>query len=181
MKAFRKPRCDSFEAHLSPEELEELHALLMQPALSIFEMRERAPVWSSGKFDGKKPNWRTLLQIRTRLRREEFLTTVEANARVSEAALKEIHRRYKGRGDIQQRMLNHCMTLMTDEVLGKTLDQLDPQGRTAAARVLLQHSAQKIMRKKLAVEKKKIAQTQEKSGAVTKDALDRAAEELKLL
>jgi hypothetical protein len=181
MKVPKKMRCDSYEVQLSHEEREQLYDLLLEPTLSMDAMRRQSPAWRLGKYKGKKPNWRTLLSIRTRLRREVFLTTLEANALDSAAAEKEIHRHYRGKGDIQERMLDRCITLIGGDVLQKTLDQLDPESRTAATRLLLQRSEQKIKREKLALETKKMEQVQEKTGAVTKDALDRAAEELKLL
>jgi hypothetical protein len=181
MKALRPPRCDSYEVQLTPDERAQLHEWLLDPTLSLVEIVKRTPAWHGGKLVNKKPDAKTLSKIRIRLQCESFLITLEANALVSDAVETEIRRRYKGKGDIQERLLDRCMTVMSEEVLEKTIKKLDPQGRTAAARLLLVRSEQKIQREKLALETKKTEQALEKTGSVTKDALARAAEELKLL
>jgi hypothetical protein len=181
MNISKKPRSDSYEAQLSSEERERLHVWLLQPSLSLAQVAELTPAWHGGAWAGEKPDDWTLSKIRTRLHREEFLAELEANAVASEALLREIFQRYGIEGDVQERLLDHTITILSVRTLTKTLDQIDPQGRTAGTRMMLQRSEQKIKQAKIELALKKLGQEENKDGVVTKETLDRLAEELKLL
>lgn len=76
-------------------------------------------------------------KIGQRLKTEKFLQELEEQAKFGAAAVREIEKAYKGKGDVQEAMLDACMTATSAYVLEKTLERLDPEGRTEETRLFV--------------------------------------------
>jgi len=152
-----KPRSDSYEASLTEEQREELHALLSQPDLSLAQVRLLAPAWGSGPRDGAKPSITNLSQIFSRLRREAMLLNVEAKAKLMEAvrAQAKSHASEMESGQTLEEMIDIACDLVGQEVLQKTMADEDPKNRTAALRALLKRADQKLNREVLSLDRDK--------------------------
>jgi hypothetical protein len=142
-------RADAYEQHLQPEELEQLHALLLQPGLRLSDVRALAPPHRGGPWDGSKPSKRLLSEIGTRLRTEQTLLNLEATAKVMDA----VHHKLKGIAD--EEVLDSVISLVGQEVIQKTLSGEDPKNRTAATRLLLKRADQKLAGREMALSEKR--------------------------
>lgn len=147
MRTFRKPRSDSYEANLSTAEREQLYSWLLQPGLSLEQTCRRAPPWKGGKRDGQKPGPDAVAKIGRRLRTETGLAELEATALVQHAALTKILEHVPP-GQLHEEIVDLALRMISQDVIAKTLQQLDPAARTAAAKLLLQRSDQNLDRKK---------------------------------
>jgi hypothetical protein len=165
-----KPRSDSYEAALTEEQREELHALLLSPELSLSAVRKLAPVWPCGPRDGAKPSIGNLSQIAARLRREQMLLNVEAKAKLMEAvrAQAKSHAVEMGSGQTLEQLIDVACDLVGQEVLQKTMAEEDPKNRTAALRALLKRADQKLVDRRIRILEQQ-AQQAEKAKAVTED------------
>jgi hypothetical protein len=192
MKAFRKPRCDSYEANLSVEEREELYAWLMEPGLSLRDAQERALPWRGGKRDGKKPSAKAVGKIGRRVRIESAMTELSAAAKVEAAAMARLLAHLPP-GSLHEETVDLAMRLISQEVIARTLGGLDPGSRTAAARLMLKRSDQNLQRERFMLEVRKYELATEevkaklkeagpgKAGGVPMEVLDRIEGELKLM
>jgi len=147
MKTFRKPRSDSYEANISPEDREHLYAWLLQPGLSLKEPARRAPPWRTGKRAGRKPDSQAVAKISRRMRTETGLAELEAAALVQQVVLNKILEHIPP-GQLHEEITDLCMRFIGQDVIHKTLQQLDPDSRTDAAKLLLQRSDQNLDRQK---------------------------------
>lgn len=152
-----KPRPDSYEAALSDEQREELHALLLSQDLSLAAVRLLAPAWVGGSRDGLKPSIATLSEIGARLRREQMLLNVEAKAKLMEAVRKQAktHAVELTSGQTLEEMIDMACDLVGQEVLQKTMEDVDPKNRTAALRALLKRADQKLNRELFTLDREK--------------------------
>lgn len=152
-----KPRSDSYEAALSDEQREELHALLSQPDLSLAAVRKLCPPWKDGPHDGAPPSIETLSKIGLRLRREQMLLNVEAKAKLMEAvrAQAKTHASEMQSGQTLEEMIDVACDLVGQEVLQKTMEDTDPKNRTAALRALLKRADQKLNRELFTLDREK--------------------------
>ena len=194
MKLFRKLRSDSYEANLSPEEREQLYAWLLQPGLSLEETCQRARPWKGGKRDGQKPGAEAIAKIGRRLRIGSALDEVSAAAKVEAAAMSRLLE-HALPGSIHEEMVDLAMKHIAQDVITKTLQHLDPDSRTAAAKLLLTRSDQHLDRKKFLLEVCKYedaiqaakARAKEdgtgvrKHGGIPGEVLDQIEKELRLL
>jgi hypothetical protein len=165
-----KPRSDSYEATLTDEQREELHAWLSQPDLSLAEVRRLAPKWAGGPHDGSPPSIATLSGIGSRLRQEAMLLNVEATAKLMEAVRQKVgaHSRELQSEQSLEQTLDTVCDLVGQEVLQKTLEREDPKNRTAALRALLKRADQKLTDRRVKLLEQEAAQAQ-KAKAVTAD------------
>lgn len=169
MKLFRKPRCDSYEATLTNEEREQLYAWLLQPGLSVAETAQRAPAWRGGKRDGQKPGHEAVAKIGRRLRISSALSEVAAAAKVERAALTGLLGHLPP-GAAHEESVDLAMRFLAQDVISKTLDKLDPEARTAAAKVLLMRSDINLERLKFKVETTKYLDAVQAAKAKNKQA-----------
>jgi len=194
MRFFRKLRCDSYEANLSTEEREQLYAWLLEPGLSLRETCQRARPWSGGKRDGEKPSTEAVAKIGRRLRIDSAITELTATAKVELAAMTRLLAHVPP-GTVHEETVDLAMKYISQEVIAKTMGKLDPESRTAAARLLLMRSDQNLERERFRLDVRKYeeatqaakekAQAAEKAasqpGGVPPEVLDQIEKELKLL
>src|ERR1039458_5357984 len=143
----RKPRSDSYEAGLTPEESDQLYAWLMQPGLSLEETTARAPLWRNGKRAGHPPGQEAVAKIGRRLRIESVLGEVEAAAQVQFAALTRVLQHVPP-GTVHEETLDLAMRLISQKAIIMILQDLDPATRTAAIKLMLARSVQNLEREK---------------------------------
>jgi hypothetical protein len=194
MKMFRKLRSDSYEANLSPEEREQLYSWLLQPGLSLEQTCQRARPWKGGKRDGQKPGPEAVAKIGRRLRISSALDQVSTAAKVEAAAMTRLLEHVLP-GSIHEEMVDLAMKHIAQDVISKTLQQLDPDSRTAAAKLMLTRSDQHLDREKFMLEVRKYedaiqaAKARAKQdgigarrhGGIPAEVLDQIEKELKLL
>jgi hypothetical protein len=194
MKSYKKLRCDSYEATLTPKQLKQLHAWLLDHGLPQKEVSRRCWPWPGGKRAGRRPCPSGLAKIGRRLRMEAALNELEAAASVKEAAMLKMLRE-AAPGALHEGMVNVTMMHIAQEVVQKTLQGLDPSSRTAAAKLLLERSNQGLDRAKFMLEVQKYqaaaAALKEKkqadgvkpskSGGIPPEVMEQVEKELQLL
>lgn len=136
----KRQRPDSYEASLSEEELEQLHALLLDRSLSLDDVKKVAPPHRGGRYDGQLPSTKTLGVIATRLRTDDMLLKIEASAKMMQAVRSKATKACPGQNE---EVLDAICDLVGQEVIEKTVAGVDPKNRTAAARILLKRADQK--------------------------------------
>jgi len=160
MIPFKKLRSDSYEASLTPKQREQLYVWLLDPAVSQKEVCRRAPPWPSGKHAGQKPGECSLARVGRRLRIEGAMQDLDATAAVKQAALVRMLQN-AAPDAVHEDMVNLAMQLISQEVIQKTLNRLDPASRTAAAKLLLERSDQGLDRAKFLLEGRKYQEATE--------------------
>jgi hypothetical protein len=154
MKSYKKLRCDSYEATLTPKQLKQLHAWLLDPGLPQKEVSRRCRPWPSGKRAGKRPCPSGLAKIGRRLRMEAAVNELEAAASVKEAAMVKMLQEAAPEA-LHEGMVNVMMMRIAQDVIQRTLQGLDPSSRTAAAKLVLERSNQGLDRAKFLLEVRK--------------------------
>jgi hypothetical protein len=177
-----KPRPDSYEATLSQEQREDLHALLSQPDLSLAAVRLLCPKWSRGPRDGSLPSIRALSEIGARLRRERMLLDVDATAKLMEAVRSQVKLRRKelASGESIEETLDLVCDVVGQEVLQKTVEGADPKNRTAALRALLKRADQKILDRRVKLLEAQAAQAEKAKGVLEDKELSEAERAAKM-
>ncbi len=84
----KKLRSDSYEAQLTPEELQQLHTDLAQPGADLTKIQSSLPPWRTGPYAGARPSLRTLSGIAARLRGEHSLSALRDCGRLLRDAKK---------------------------------------------------------------------------------------------
>jgi hypothetical protein len=143
----RKPRCDSYHAQLSETEREQIYQWLLEPGLSVDEVVRRAPPWRSGKRAGQPPGEEAVAKIGRKVRVESALAEVEAIAAVQHAALARMLARVP-QIPFHEELVNGVMATLGQNVVRDTVQHLDPEARTEAAKLLLTRSDQLLEQKK---------------------------------
>jgi hypothetical protein len=139
-------RSDSYEASLTPEERQRLHAML-RTKMTIDEVLAESVPWSSGEDAGKKPCWRTLYNIRCRLKLEHMLLNIEWSATIVERTTEKLKALLKGTD--AEKTLDVCMALIGQEVITSTMQGLSQEARNAATRLLLKRADQRRVDRRL--------------------------------
>jgi hypothetical protein len=67
----RKPRCDSYEAQLTPKEQCLLVSQLLNPMIDCHWLRLTLPPWRAGPRKGRPVSYRTLVGLAARLQAAE--------------------------------------------------------------------------------------------------------------
>ncbi len=176
MTGGKKLRADSYLQRLSAEDLESLRACLSLPVPLVL-MREQAPKWVGGPFDGNPPGLETIRVIWQAMRQVEVLRNMEAD----NLLLTATRERAKALGlDGDEQLLDSILTLVGQEVLKKTLSGEDPKNRTAAAQMLLKRSDQKRDSRRIALLEKKAAQSDQAKGILENKELSEEEKKLKM-
>jgi hypothetical protein len=140
-------RPDSYEATLTAKERRSLYVMLLCGRESLEEIQEQAIPWRSDEKKGQKPEISTLWKIQTRLRMERIVS------RVNESCGKlEIYKELlmpMAKAMHQEQLLDWIMTLISEEVIDRTLERLNPEARTAAAKLLLKRADQRRVDRRL--------------------------------
>jgi hypothetical protein len=194
MRAYKKLRSDTYEAQLTEEEREQLYVWLAPDDVSLAAVSQKAPVWRTGRFAGRRPSPLTLRGIAAMMRTETAMAELQITDQVARELSEKLEQMY-GRGKMLDKMLDRIMALIGNEVMKRTLKGLDPRARAEAAKLLLRRSDQKLNREKFQwtkkvfrEEAKALRQKSEaeakggsRAGAITRETWDRIEKELKLL
>lgn len=132
----KKRRADSYEVQLSPDELQILHAALLQPDANFSEIQASAVPWRSGPFTGAKPCVRTLCSIASRLRLENLMSEISSTSHAVRATTAQM-RDDPDMGVDPNRLMEKICVLLAQEILEKTVKREDPHARACLVRLLL--------------------------------------------
>jgi len=190
VRFFRKKRSDRYETALTLKEKEQLITILLNPKWSVEQMCRRAPPWAKGKRKGQQPKAGVIGRLAREVRME-FVAQQMEGAEQTRAAM--VLRMFKDAPPdaIHEEMVNLAMQLISQEVITKTVDGLDPASRTAAARLMLKRSDQHLDRAKFlfdvgkfqeaarALREKHVVEVGEKG--IPPEVMDRVEKQLRLM
>jgi hypothetical protein len=145
-RKMREFRGDSYEASLTPEELEELHDLVRSEK-TITEICAASVPWRDGEGKGHKPSPQTIGRIKARLDLDDILQEIEGTAAFVEETKYGLDALVKGTD--AEKVLDRAMMLIGQEVIHRTLKRLNPMARTAAAKLLLKRADQRRVDRRL--------------------------------
>lgn len=134
-----KPKAGSYEASLTEEERFALHSLLLSDA-SLLEVREKTIPWRDGPDKGTKPSNATLCKIKTRLRTEKMVRSLDGmldTMRATKTRLAALVR-----DSNQEELLDVAMAAIGREVVEKTLEGRIPAEQRTITRLLLKRADQ---------------------------------------
>jgi hypothetical protein len=162
MKNKTEPQAGSYEAALTEEQRNSLHALLLS-GITLAEAQTNAPPWPQGPDKDKKPSQPCLWRIQARLRtnsRMQKIESVMATFRATQRILKGLVNKTD-----QELVLDQAMMLIGQQVIDAGLDLNGPSSKTAAAWLLLRRADQRRFDARtaiLAAEREKARKKEEK-------------------
>ena len=127
-----------------------LYASLFSDGKTLHQIQAKAPSWR--RFSGKdckpeKPEIATLSKIRNRLRLEDMVLRLDGTTAKLEAAKEMLGPMAKAAN--QERLLDEVMTAISEEVIERTMERLNPGARTNAAKLLLKRADQRQVARRL--------------------------------
>jgi phage FluMu gp28-like protein len=133
----RKRHSNSYWAGLSLEEQELAYSVLRQSGTTMEEARKLIPPMRGADGKPRPPCVTTVSKLCQELRMEQMLGAVAED----EEMIDRVRRQFSSR--VREEWLDEIMDMIGQEVRQKTLRRLDPDGRTAAARLLLKRADQR--------------------------------------
>jgi hypothetical protein len=139
MEYKNKPKAGSYEAFLTEEERFALHSLLLSGD-SLPGVREKTIPWRDGPDKGMKPSVPTLCKIKTRLRTEKMVRSLDEMLETMRATKTRLAALV--RDSNQEELLDAAMAAIGREVLEKTLEGQIPAEQRITTRLLLKRADQ---------------------------------------
>jgi hypothetical protein len=144
----RKSRCDTYLNSLSADDRQKVHALLLNPAVKLVDAVLQIPPWGPGRRAGKRLSLTSLCNIRHKLRLESLVIEAESNVRLKTDFDKLSNLTSLAPRD-PELAIDLALSMIAEEVIAKTLHQLDTKDRNVSMRLLLKRADQRRWDRKM--------------------------------
>ena len=148
MNSNHEPQAGSYEAALTEDQRDALHALLLSDA-DMLEVRQKAPLWPHGPEQGRRPSIDSLWRIKQRLNIEDQVRHIEM-AQATIDAMQPLVQKMVSKTNMET-LLDQVVVLVAQEAAAAGLPS-----KATAARMLLQRAGQHRFDQRTAIFEAKI-------------------------